>query len=182
MAEPAGEIFSIGHSTHDLPTFTGLLRRHGIGHVADIRTFPRSRRLPHFNAESLGPSLAAEGIGYTHLPALGGRRKPVTGSPNDGWQHPGFRGYADHMATEGFAEGVRKLADLAERERTACLCAESLWWRCHRRLLSDALAVAGWRVQHILPDGSLQLHTLTPFAVVEGGRITYPAAEPLLLE
>ena len=118
MAEPAGEIFSIGHSTHDLPTFTGLLRRHGIGHVADVRSFPRSRRLPHFNAESLGRSLAAEGIGYTHLPALGGLRKPVAGSPNDGWQHPGFRGYADHMGTEGFAAGLRTLEDLALMRRT----------------------------------------------------------------
>src|SRR5205807_6218520 len=134
-------VFSIGHSTHDLPTFTGLLRDHGIGHVADVRSFPRSRRLPHFDADSLGPSLAAEGIGYTHLPALGGLRKPVAGSPNDGWQHPGFRGYADHMGTEGFAEGLRTLDDLAERERTAYLCAEGLWWRCHRRLLPDALTV-----------------------------------------
>jgi uncharacterized protein (DUF488 family) len=182
MAKPGRKIFSIGHSTHDLPTFVGLLDRHGIGHVVDVRSFPRSRRLPYFNAESLGPSLAAEGIDYTHLPALGGRRRPVAGSPNDGWRHPGFRGYADHMATDRFQEGLRNLEELAEQVPTAYLCAESLWWRCHRQLLSDALTVAGWRVQHILADGSLQPHPLTPFAVVEGGRITYPSAEPLAFE
>jgi uncharacterized protein (DUF488 family) len=177
----AGEAYSVGHSTHELPDLVGLLRRYRIGRVVDVRRFPMSRRVPQFNADQFAASLADEAITYTHLPELGGRRSP-TGTPdNDGWQNRAFRGYADYMATEAFAAGLRRLTELAGAETVAFLCAEADWHRCHRRLLSDALTAAGWRVLHVLPHGGTEAHAMTPFALVERGRISYPAAQASLL-
>jgi uncharacterized protein (DUF488 family) len=143
--------------------------------VADVRRFPGPRRHPHFNAEALAAWLPEEGIAYHHLPELGGRRSRVPGSPNGGWENAAFQAYADHMATQEFARGLDRLEALPGP--VAVMCSEGLWWRCHRRLVADALLVRGRRVEHVLPDGGLAAHALTPFAVVEEGRITYPAPQ-----
>jgi uncharacterized protein (DUF488 family) len=175
------DIFTIGHSTHELPDFTGLLERHGVLLVADVRRFPGSRRMPRFGAEALAEALSAEGIGYEHLEELGGRRRPHRGSgAGAGWENAGFRGYADHMATHEFAAGLDRLEELARARPTAVMCAEGQWRRCHRRLLADVLEVRGWRVLHIDPRGALEGHRLTPFARVEDGRVTYPAGQTSL--
>jgi uncharacterized protein (DUF488 family) len=169
-------IFSIGHSTHELPELIRLLRVHGVEQVADVRAHPGSRRLPWFDREVLSRELPSRGLRYVHLPQLGGRRRPSPDSPNGGWEVEGFRGYADHMARAEFAAGVNALQALARRRPTAMMCAEGLWWRCHRRLVSDALMVEGWEVVHIDPKGGATIHELTPFAVREPGGLTYPPA------
>jgi uncharacterized protein (DUF488 family) len=169
----AGVVYSIGHSSRTLDELRELLARHEVVGIADVRRYPRSRRHPHFDAEVLAAELPA----YLHLPSLGGRRRPVPGSVNDGWEVEAFRGYADHMATGEFAAGLAELTAFAARQPTAVMCAEAPWWRCHRRLVCDALLVRGWTVRHILPDGALADHELPPFAVVEGTAITYPAAQ-----
>jgi uncharacterized protein (DUF488 family) len=169
--------FTIGHSTHPLDAFCALLERHGVRRVADVRRFPGSRRHPQFNADALAAGLAEHGIAYAHLEALGGRRSAVPGSENGGWENAAFRGYADHMATAPFAAGLAELEALAAAEPAAVMCAEALWWQCHRRLVADALVGRGWAVDHIGPDGGIAAHELTPFAVVEGGRVVYPAAQ-----
>jgi uncharacterized protein DUF488 len=167
-------IFTIGHSTHTLDRFLELLARHEIECLADVRLIPRSRRMPHFSGESLGTELPAHRVRYLPLRGLGGRRRPRSGTPNTGWRVTAFRGYADHMETEEFGRDFARLEDAARAGRTAVMCAEGLWWRCHRRLISDALLVRGRHVVHIAPDGSTSEHVLTEFAVVEDGRLTYP--------
>jgi uncharacterized protein (DUF488 family) len=147
---------------------------HGVRQLADVRTVPRSRRMPHFSRESLSESLPAAEIAYEHFPELGGFRRPRPDSPNTGWRHDGFRGYADHMQSDEFAAGIERLESLAAATPTAVMCAEAQWQRCHRRILADALTVRGWRVLHIRSDGRTELHELTPFAVVDGERVTYP--------
>jgi uncharacterized protein (DUF488 family) len=150
-----------------------LLRQHGVTALVDVRMYPRSRRMPHFNSDALSASLPSLGISYVHERALGGRRSPVEGSPNGGWREEQFQGYADHMATREFAAALSRVEKLARSQPTALMCAEGLWWRCHRRLTSDALLVRGWRVLHIGPDRTSE-HELTPFAVVSDDRLTYP--------
>jgi uncharacterized protein (DUF488 family) len=167
-------IFTIGHSTHEPEAFVELLRGAGIELVADVRRFPSSRRLPWFNSGELERSLRDAGIDYLHLEALGGRRDPAPDSPNGGWRVGQFRGYADHMATPEFRAALDRLTALARDRRTAVMCAEAQWWRCHRRLLSDALLVRGWAVQHVGSRGELARHELTDFAVADGERLTYP--------
>jgi uncharacterized protein (DUF488 family) len=173
-------VFSIGHSTHKLPEFVRLLRTHRVEQVADVRAHPGSKRLPWFNLEALTRELPLQKLLYVHLPQLGGRRRPSPDSPNGGWQVEGFRGYADHMASAEFAAGVEALQALARERPTAMMCAEGLWWRCHRRLVSDALTVDGWEVVHIDPQGAASTHELTPFAVTDAGRLTYPPAQASL--
>jgi uncharacterized protein (DUF488 family) len=173
-------IFTIGHSTHPIERFVELLWRHRVGCVADVRIQPGSRRLPQFGRDALDEALAAEAIRYEHIAELGGRREPDPDTPNTGWQTPAFRGYADHMRTEEFAQGLERLADVGRRHSTAVMCAEALWWRCHRRLLSDALLVRGWHVVHIGADGRLTEHRLTPFAVADGLHLSYPPAQQSL--
>ena len=170
-------VHTIGHSTHDLETFLALLERHGIERLVDIRRFPGSRRLPHFARDPLAAALEARGIDYVHLEALGGRRRPVPGSPNGGWRAEGFRGYADHMATAEFAGGLERLQALARERPTAFMCAEADVHRCHRRLTSDALLARGWWVGHIGPRGEVRAHELTPWAVVQGTRVAYPPVQ-----
>ena len=151
--------------------------------LADVRRFPSSRRLPHFNSAPLAAALSERGIEYVHLPELGGRRPAARDSRNDGWRVAGFRGYADHMAGPEFAAGLGRLLVLAAGRRTAVMCAEAQWWRCHRRLLADALVLGGRAVEHIGSDGRLTHHEPTPFARRDAeGRIAYPAepTEPLL--
>jgi uncharacterized protein (DUF488 family) len=170
-------ILTAGHSTHSREAFEELLRSNEVAALADVRAHPGSRRLPHFNREALERSLEGAGIAYLHVPELGGRRRPAPGSGNAGWEVAAFRGYADHMAGDEFARGLERLEDLARERRTAVMCAEALWWRCHRRLVADALTARGWHVVHIAADGSTTPHALTEFAVVEGGRVSYPPAQ-----
>jgi uncharacterized protein (DUF488 family) len=172
-------VYTVGHSTHALEELLALLAGHGVTRLADVRQFPRSRRHPQFNLESLR---AAPGIDYRHLPALGGRRRPRPDSPNGGWEHEAFRGYADHALTPEFAAGLAELIALAAERPTAIMCAEGLWWRCHRRLVADRLTALGWTVCHIGPDGSLTAHALPDFAVVQSdGTILYPPGQGTLL-
>jgi uncharacterized protein (DUF488 family) len=167
-------IYTIGHSTRPLEEFLGLLRAHGVELLADIRSVPRSRRNPQFNHETLPESLSAAGISYAHLKALGGLRRPRRDSPNTAWRTDGFRGYADYMETAEFEAGLQTLLELAGLRQTAVMCAEAVWWRCHRQLLSDALLARGVAVEHLLSESRREPHRLTPYARVEGTRITYP--------
>jgi uncharacterized protein (DUF488 family) len=180
-AVPGRPILTVGHSTHDEPDLLLLLRRAGVEVLADVRRYPGSRRLPHFNSGRLHDSLAGVGIEYVGLgEELGGRRRALPDSRNAGWESAQFRGYADHMESEEFAAGLERLERLAAERRTAFMCAEGDWRRCHRRLIADTLLARGWRVVNLLRDGRTEPHELTPFAVVEEGRVAYPAAqEPL---
>lgn len=167
-------IYTIGHSTRTLEEFLTLLENFGIELLLDVRTLPRSRHVPHFNSDNLARALAEKNIGYRHLKILGGLRKPAKDSLNLGWRNSGFRGFADHMQTEEFQRGIAELISLAEKEKTAIVCAEAVPWRCHRSLIADALVARAWEVRHILSLTGAQLHHLTPFAVVEGERVAYP--------
>jgi uncharacterized protein (DUF488 family) len=176
-------IFTIGHSTHTLDELAALLRRHGVELLADVRAFPRSRRHPQFNAESLAAELPGRGIAYRHARALGGRRKPQPDSPNRGWENDAFRAYADYALTPEFGAALAELTATAGDKVTAVMCAEGLWWRCHRRLIADRLVAGGWTVHHIGPDGSLTEHELPPFAVAQpDGTIVYPPAAGTLFD
>jgi uncharacterized protein (DUF488 family) len=175
------EILTVGHSNHEEDEFLDILRSAGVQLIADVRRYPGSRRLPHFERSALAGVLLEAGINYRWLgETLGGRRKPLEHSPNDAWENPQFRGYADHMASEEFASGLAELEGLAREQRTAVMCAEAWWVRCHRRLLADALLVRGWRILHLDGRGKLSEHELTDFAVVEDGTITYPAKQTSL--
>lgn len=178
MAESQATLLTIGHSTRTLEELIALLQAHGVTHLVDVRAIPRSRRHPQFNRETLPLALADAGIGYTHLTALGGRRRPRPDSPNSGWRNPSFRGYADHMQTPQFAAALAQLIHLARQERCAIMCAEAVPWRCHRWLIADALTARGCRVEHVLSLQQRRPHTLTPWAQVRGATISYAA--PLL--
>jgi hypothetical protein len=170
-------ILTIGHSTHPIEKFIELLRQHGIEQLVDIRTIPRSRHNPQFNSAALAKSLEDNGIGYVHLKELGGLRHPRRDSINTGWRNASFRGYADYMQTAEFEEALRRLLQLCEDKRCAAMCAEAVPWRCHRALLADALVARGIPVEHILSGSRRDVHTLTPFARIEDGRVTYPKAK-----
>jgi uncharacterized protein (DUF488 family) len=173
-------LWSVGHSTLAFADFVAVLGAHGASQIADIRTVPKSRRHPHFHADSLAHALPEAGIAYAHLPRLGGFRRPVDGSANTAWRNASFRGYADYTRSEEFASGLAELRDLAERTPTAMMCSEAVWWRCHRRLVADQLVVAGDEVWHITSARKAAEHQLTSFAFVgDDGQITYPeASEP----
>jgi uncharacterized protein (DUF488 family) len=173
-------VFTIGHSTHEAHAFVALLLRHEVRCVADVRAYPSSRRVPQFNSGPLERTLRGHGIDYLHLPELGGRRRAVRRSKNAGWENDQFRGYADHMRTSEFEAGLERLLGLARERTTAVMCAEAAWWRCHRRMIADALLVSGSRVFHIDARGRRERHELTPFAMVERGRITYPPSQETL--
>ncbi len=168
-------MFTIGHSTRPIDELVDLLNAHEVKRVVDVRTIPRSRRNPQFESDALRHSLLSAGIGYEHAPSLGGLRHARKDSPNDAWRNASFRGFADYMQTEEFAEALEWLIATSRQTVTAILCAEALPWRCHRSLISDALTVRGEDVQHIIGRRSVQQHRLTPWARVDGGRITYPA-------
>jgi uncharacterized protein (DUF488 family) len=178
---PEGSIFTVGHSTLPIDQFIQLLKAYGIECLLDIRTVPRSRHNPQFNGEELKQSLAAAGIGYRPLPALGGLRHARKDSPNGGWRNKSFRGYADYMQTGEFQEGLESLIAQGRNKRVAIMCAEAVPWRCHRSLVADALQVHGIPVVEILSQTSHRMHKLTPFAHVEGDRITYPPEQGQLL-
>ncbi len=169
----SGGVFTVGHSNRALAAFIALLQAHGVEQVVDVRRFPTSRRHPHFNGPALAAALAAVGIGYRHIVALGGRRAPRPDSIHTAWRDVGFRGYADHMETPAFKAALEAIAREAMQVRIALMCAEALPWRCHRRLIADALLVRGIPVEHILDSHRREPHRLTPWARVEGTRLIY---------
>ena len=173
------QLFTIGHSTHPLDRFLVLLAQHGIKALADIRRFPGSRKFPHFNQDNLAVNLPEAGIEYRWIEGLGGRRrnKANGSSSNLGLRNESFRNYADYMSTAEFHEGIDQLLKVAEVQPTAFMCSEGLFWRCHRRLVSDFLMTKGITVRHIMPSGVLQSHTLTEGARIENGELTYPPPE-----
>jgi Protein of unknown function, DUF488 len=174
-------IFTIGHSTHPIDEFIALLKHYGIAQLVDVRTVPKSRHVPQFNSDALATVLGEKGIGYVHLKALGGLRRARKDSVNMGWRNTSFRGYADYMATEEFAQGIDRLIELAKTKRTVIMCAEAVPWRCHRSLIGDALLVRGIAAEDIMSATSIRPHKLTEFAKVDGQQITYPADKNLEL-
>lgn len=167
-------IHTIGHSTRSIETSLELLRIHGVEQLVDVRTVPGSRRHCQFNREALARQLEGAGIAYHHLKALGGLRRPRADSPNTGWDHAGFRGFADYMQTQAFSDALHGLIQAASSRRTAIMCAEAVPWRCHRSLIADALVVRGIRVEHILSGRKAYAHQLTSFSHVEGTTVRYP--------
>jgi uncharacterized protein (DUF488 family) len=168
-------IYTIGHSTRSFDDFAALLESHAVRQIADIRTIPRSRRHPQFGRDALERALPGRGIAYRHFPGLGGLRHPRRDSPNSGWRNDSFRGYADYMGTSEFENAVDELLAFAAAAPTAVMCAEAVWWRCHRGLLADALVARGIDVLHILSAAPAAPHQLNPMARVDGGRVTYPS-------
>jgi uncharacterized protein (DUF488 family) len=168
-------VTTIGHSNRTLEEFIRLLQAHGATCVVDVRTVPRSKHNPQFNKASLPGSLKKIGLGYVHMPGLGGLRHAKRDSPNAGWRNASFRGYADFMQTAEFAESLEEVIRLANQDRVVLMCAEAVPWRCHRSLIADALLVRGIRTEDIVSATCRQVHTLTPFARVQGTAITYPA-------
>ena len=176
--DPATLVMTIGHSTLPLEEFIGLLRAHAATCVVDVRTIPRSRHNPNFNKDTLPQSLKEFGLGYVHMPGLGGLRHTKGDSPNMGWRNNSFRGFADYMQTPEFVESLEELIRLAGQEQLVLMCAEAVPWRCHRSLIEDALLVRGIHCEDILGTARRTVHTLTPFAKVEDTTITYPAEAP----
>jgi uncharacterized protein (DUF488 family) len=168
-------VWTIGHSTRTADAFRDVLDAQAIELVVDVRRFPGSRRLPHFASPELEADLRSNGILYHWLPALGGRRSPRPDSTNDAWRHPAFRGYADYLQTEEFADGLGELLMLAYGLRTAIMCAELLWWRCHRRLIADVLVALGIAVFHIRDATIVEEHSLTSPAHLVHGGLSYAA-------
>ncbi len=175
------ELFTIGHSQHSAEQFVDLLRQHQIGALVDIRRFPGSRKYPQFDQEEFAKNLPEHGIKYHWLQSLGGRRPKVKGfvSPNTGLRNESFRNYADYMLTDGFREGISTLEQITETQRTAIMCAESVFWRCHRRLVSDFWVANGGSVQHIFPSGEAKPHKLTDGVKLDDGCVTYPGQRML---
>lgn len=167
------KIWTIGHSTHSVEEFIAMLQAHGIGLVADVRQFPGSRRYPQFGREAPQASLCDAGIAYLHFPELGGRRKTSPDSRNTAWRHEAFRGYADYMETAPYREGIARLLDVARETRTAIMCAEAVWWRCHRGLISDDLKSRGIEVLHITSRTREEPHPYTGAARIVNGALTY---------
>jgi len=167
-------VLTIGHSTRTIEEFVSMLEAHGVELLVDVRSIPKSRRVPQFNSDALAASLQPQGIEYLHLKNLGGRRHSRKDSVNLGWRNASFRGYADYMATDEFREGLERLLQLARTKRAAIMCAEALPWRCHRSLIGDALLLQGVRVEDILSATLRRAHELTSFARVDGRNIVYP--------
>jgi uncharacterized protein (DUF488 family) len=170
-------VLTIGHSTRTWKDFLEILRAHRVKCVIDIRSIPRSRHNPQFNREALSTKLRAARIGYVYLRRLGGLRHARRNSLNVGWRNASFRGFADYMQTSEFDAGLRRLMKLAGQKRSAIMCAEAVPWRCHRSLIADALTVRGIRVDDIMSVKRSQVHSLTPFAQVQGHCITYPVGD-----
>jgi uncharacterized protein (DUF488 family) len=167
-------IFTIGHSTRSVDDVVAMLREHEVTALVDIRTIPRSRFNPQFNKDSLPANLEQSGINYVYMADLGGLRKQRKESANSGWRNASFRGYADYMGTEEFTRALNRLIDLAQKSKTAIMCAEAVPWRCHRSLVGDALSVRGIEVIDIMGLGKVKPHRLTPFLRVENDTLTYP--------
>ncbi len=174
MSEISPIILSIGHSTRTLVMFISLLQAHDVNLVIDVRTVPKSRRNPQFNGDTLPLALNDKGIGYRHLPGLGGLRRPGPDSQNMGWRNTSFRGFADYMQTAEFEKNLEALKNLAQKKFLAVMCAEVLPWRCHRSLIADALFVRGIKVEHIMSLTRRQTHIPTSWARINGIKIIYP--------
>jgi uncharacterized protein (DUF488 family) len=171
-------LWTIGHSTKPIEEFLALLTCHGITRLVDVRTVPRSRHNPQFEIHALAQRLEEAGFTYVHQPELGGLRRPRNDSMNAGWKNTSFRGYADYMQTEVFRMALEALMTGSRTAPSAIMCAEAVPWRCHRSLIADALTVRGWTVRHIMTKTKADTHRLTPFAVVDQDRITYPSSSP----
>jgi uncharacterized protein (DUF488 family) len=178
MPDDPATIWTIGHSTRTLQEFLGLLVEYRIEAVADVRRFPGSRRYPHFAGDALAVTLPAHSINYQWMPKLGGRRKMQPGSPNTAWRNASFQGYADYTATPEFAEGLAELLKLAATKRTALMCAEAVWWRCHRSLIADVLKLRGIEVIHIVDATHSTAHPYTSPARIVDGRLSYAPRKP----
>jgi len=170
-------VLTVGHSTRPLDEFIALLKAHAVKRLVDVRTIPRSRHNPQFNRESLSAALRRVGISYLHMKALGGLRHPRADSINTAWRNAGFRGFADYMQTDDFAEGLGRLMKIAKTKRTAIMCAEAVPWRCHRSLIADALLAHGYQAEEIESLKRTRPHKMTPWARVQGAKITYPPVE-----
>lgn len=166
-------IWTIGHSTRSLDDLVEMLHSFQIEMLVDIRSFPGSRRYPHFNKEALEISLPQNNIQYIHLKMLGGRRKVNPNSKNTTWRHIAFRGYADYMETDDFKKGIEELEAIAEKKCTAYMCSEAVWWRCHRSMVSDYLKSRGWKVMHIMNIGKAEEHPYTAPARIVNGELSY---------
>jgi uncharacterized protein (DUF488 family) len=171
-------IFTVGHSTRPIDEFMELLRAHGVEGIVDIRSIPRSRHNPQFNADVLEHSLQENHLSYRHIKELGGLRRARKDSLNLGWRNASFRGFADYMATPEFSEGLETLIEIARAKETAIMCAEAVPWRCHRSLIGDALTKKGWIVRDIMSRAVAKRHLLTPFLKTRKGLLIYPE-EPL---
>ena len=171
--DPPGTLWTIGHSTRDWPTFLGMLTGAGIVNLVDVRRFAGSRRHPQFSGEAMADALAEAGILYMPMPDLGGRRTPDSDSPNTAWRNAAFRGYADYMATALYRQARDRVASLALQARTAVMCAEAVWWQCHRGLIADDFKASGWRVIHLLAPGRQDEHPFTSAARIVEGRLVY---------
>ena len=167
------KIWTVGHSTRSGEEFTQILKAHKIEVLVDVRTFPSSRRYPQFNRASLASALALQKIRYHHEPRLGGRRTPRPDSHNTAWRNAQFRGYADHMETDDFKSGVEELLELSSEKRVAVMCAEAVWWRCHRSLIADYLRAEGHEVVHILDEKKTEEHPFTSAARIVEGKLSY---------
>jgi uncharacterized protein (DUF488 family) len=170
----SGTIYTVGHSTHTFGELVEMVKAHGVQAIADVRSIPRSRRVPQFNADALTADLPQAGIEYLPFKILGGRRRTSKHSINGAWRNASFRGYADYMQTDAFAEGLELLMEAALQRTIAMMCAEAVPWRCHRSMIGDALVVRGWRVLDIFSPTKATAHQLTRFAHVQGDQITYP--------
>ncbi len=170
-------VLTIGHSNRSLDDFVSFLKAHGVQRVVDIRSVPRSRHNPQFNRDTLPDSLRQAGIGYLHMSSLGGLRHARKDSTNSAWRNDSFRGYADYMQTPEFESALEELIQLASGERIAIMCAEAVPWRCHRSLVADALMARGESVEHIMTETKRNQHSVTPFARIEHGRVTYPGVD-----
>lgn len=166
-------IWTVGHSTRSANEFKELLIAHRIGVLVDVRSFPGSRRYPHFNKGELARHLEAINVAYKHSPELGGRRRASPVSRNTAWKNPSFRAYADHMESEEFKLGIEDLLEIGSKERTVIMCAEALWWRCHRSLIADYLKANGSTVIHILNEQKTEPHPYTSAARIVDGRLSY---------
>lgn len=170
-------IFTIGHSTRTLEEFIKLLKSFNIQLLADIRSYPGSKRFPHFNKDALQKTLPEQHIAYQHFPALGGRRKTTNESKNTVWKNEAFRGYADYMETDDFKNAIAELEAVAKKQTTAYMCSEAVWWSCHRSLVSDYLKWRGWNVIHIMAENKSQEHPYTSPAKIVDGKLSYAAEQ-----
>jgi uncharacterized protein (DUF488 family) len=173
----APTLWTIGHSTRPIDLLIELLTAHEVQQLVDVRSIPRSRHNPQFNADTLATSLMTAGLTYVHMPQLGGLRKAKKDSINAGWRNASFRGYADYMQTNEFQRAIEELMAYGTKQKTAIMCAEAVPWRCHRSLIADALVVRGWEVRHIMTETKSDPHHLTSFATIENGIIRYPNPE-----
>lgn len=180
MNVPSHTLWTIGHSTRPIDVFLSMLQEAGIAVLADVRRFAGSRRNPQFSRDTLPKALRGAGIDYLPMPALGGRRKPDPDSPNTAWRVEAFRAYADHLASAEYVGARDSLMRIAASRRSCVMCAEAVWWRCHRRLIADDFTARGWQVIHLMAPGRIEPHALNADAVLVADVLRYPGPQPAL--